>query len=135
MDEDQTRIRAEFKTMKTTVREVLAADARSRNDDKWLIIQTLRRIGKDVRIEGSPYNDGDETSHIIWVIPVNELGTIPSFETIRRVRAEIQNVDGEYLPTDPVVLLKRKIREAVIRQYYQGQTILQEYLDLVYNVK
>ena len=44
-----------------------------------------------------------------------------SASTIVRCRREIQNDDGEFLPTDKSVLSKRRIKEEAIRDYYSSE--------------
>ena len=39
-------------------------------------------------------------------------------ESITRVRREIQNVDGEFLPTEPSIIVQRGIQEVLIRKWY-----------------
>jgi hypothetical protein len=76
-----------MKTVRDFVEEVMREDERSRNDDKWLIIQTLRKMGFDVYID------------------YDQLEELPAFETITRCRRKIQE-EGE-LQADSEV---RKVR-------------------------
>ncbi len=60
------------------VKELMRKDPRCRTDDKWLIIQTLRKLGFDFYID---YRD---------------LKDIPAFETITKSRRKIQNEENLY---------------------------------------
>lgn len=112
--------------MKEVVREVLKDFVRSRNDDNFLIVEVWRR-------EGVPLSEGVGG---VSIGPIRDPCELPSTETICRVRREIQNVNGEFLPTDPEVLFKRKVKMEVIRTYYgEGSSEYGSYLDVVYGVK
>jgi hypothetical protein len=86
----------ELRTVAKIVREELANDERARNDDKWLTWKVMRHF-----------------TNII--IPFEDFVKMPSFESIRRVRQKIQNIDNEFLPTYPTVI-KRRLRERTIKQ-------------------
>ena|SRR3990167_256932 len=101
----------EFEETKKIVSALLQKEDRCRNDDRWLIFRFMEHRGIDIKIENNTMRLN---------IDLDKFGDIPNFETIRRVRAEIQNVDGKYLPTDPKVLIKRRIREGLIRDYYSN---------------
>ena len=56
-------------------------------------------------------------------------------ESITRVRREVQNVDGEFLPTDPMILVQRGIQEDLIRRYYgEKHSVTLKYFDSKYGV-
>lgn len=93
MTEDNTI--PEFRRVKDVVRQVLQAEVRARNDDKYLTWCVLNRMGFKVFMDFKTFND------------------MPSFETIRRARQRIQNNDGEYMPTDSLVKRKRAKRERI----------------------
>ena len=71
----------ELRTIKETVKEVMTQDSKTRNNDKWLILQTLRKLGFKVYVDYS------------------QLKNMPSFESITRSRRHIQNKDYDLLPT------------------------------------
>ena len=71
----------ELRKLKDVVHEVMTQDPKTRNSDKWLIIQVLRKLGFKIYVD---YKD---------------LKNMPSFESITRVRRDIQNKDFELLPT------------------------------------
>lgn len=58
--------------VKDAVEQCLDEDERARNDDKWLIIQVLRKMGFDV------------------FIPYGKLKDMPAFESITRCRRKLQ---------------------------------------------
>lgn len=103
---------------KRMVRKVLKEHLRARNSDLWLLFTIwTQEQGIDIKVPENAVND--------LILP----------ETIRRVRQQIQNTEGKYLPTDPQVMYSRKIKEEVLRRYYSNnQTILQEYMEYKYGV-
>ena len=90
----------EFKTTKALVIKLLDTEERCRNDDKFLTFRVFEEIS---RANG----EGIFLSFKIWE-------KFPSFATIKRLRAKIQNVDGQYLPTSEEVIKKRKQRQRTI---------------------
>lgn len=88
----------EFNTVYKLVRQLLEQDDRCRNDDKWLTYRVMRHF---TRI----------------YIPFEDFEKIPAFETIKRCRAKIQNKEGDLIPTDPKVLIRRKIRSNNIKKW------------------
>jgi len=100
----------EIKLVGELVLELLRTDTRARNDDKYLTFRVLQRILKqsDYRLSFS----------------LTDLAKLPAFETIKRVRAKIQNVDKKFLPTTRDARIKRHIREEDFRAWAgagQGQ--------------
>jgi hypothetical protein len=89
--------KAEFKTVKAIVEFLLKSDERCRNDDKWLTYRVFRYFTK-------------------IYIPFEDFSKIPAFETVKRTRAYIQNVEKKYIPTDLNVLAKRQRREQEVKQ-------------------
>jgi len=81
------------------VREELRSDIRARNEDKWLTYKIMRKF--------TP-----------MYLKFEDFCKIPSFETIRRTRQQIQNGDKLYPPTSEEVLAKRQKREKVFREYF-----------------
>lgn len=78
--------------IKKIVRELLREDPRCRTDDKWLIIQVLRKLGFS-----------------FW-IDYRDLNKIPAFETITRCRRQIQNNENEFndfIPEEGVTYEKK----------------------------
>ena len=71
----------ELNTIKEITREVMRTDSKTRNSDKWLILQVLRKMGFNIYVDYSQLQD------------------MPSFESITRARRFIQNNDKELLPT------------------------------------
>lgn len=64
--------------VKEVVEQLLKEDPRCRNDDKWLIIQTLKKLG---------FN--------FW-IDYRDLKDIPAFESITRCKRTIQHQENKY---------------------------------------
>jgi len=82
--------------VKDAVEEVLKTDERSRDDDKYLILTVLRKMGFNV------------------FIPFEKLDVMPSFESITRCRRKFQE-KGLY-PPNPVIAEKRKEEEQKMRR-------------------
>lgn len=81
----------EFETVRDLVRDLLKKEPRCRNDDKWLIYRVM--------------------SHFTRVfIPYDDFDKFPSYESVSRCRRKIQYDEGLFLPTDPDVLRKRRIK-------------------------
>ena len=68
--------------IKKIVEEILEEDEQARDNDTWLIIQVIRKMGFKIYVD---YSDLDK---------------LPKFETIRRHRQHIQNDHHRFLPTD-----------------------------------
>ena len=79
------------------IRAVLASDPKSRNSDIRLTQMIWWRYHQDkvMSFNGSAY------------IKFEDLFELPREDNIKRIRAKIQNVLKEYLPTDPEVARKR----------------------------
>ena len=118
----EKEIKEEFDLVKDKVLEFMRDDERCRNDDKWLTIKVIRHFIE--KAGGTLY------------ISFDKLCEIPAFETIKRNRANIQNVQHRLLPTDPKVLIRRKIRQSAIREYYCSDTkIINDYETLKYGLE
>ena len=64
--------------LKKVVEELLKEDPRCRHDDKWLIIQTLKKLGFD------------------FYIDYRKLKDIPAFESITRSKRIILNQENKF---------------------------------------
>lgn len=109
------RTKREFSKIKDVVAEVLKETERARNEDSWLILCVLQRMGQDVE---PVYDPALRRTVIVWRIV--DIRDVVSFETITRCRRQVQNGEGRYLPTSPEVLLKRRIRQDAVREHYGG---------------
>ena len=83
------------------VLDLLKDDVRCRNDDKWLTYRVMRFFTN-------------------IYIPFEDFKKIPAFETIKRCRAKIQNVDQLYLPTEEQVIRRRKQRSKIFRNQFNN---------------
>lgn len=88
------------KELKEQVRDVMEDKKGCRNSDRFLIWYFWNYK------EGLDIEDYDSVQE----------GAQPS--TLIRKRREIQNEDGDLLPTKPEVLKQRKIKEEEIREFY-----------------
>jgi hypothetical protein len=76
----------------------LKEDERCRNDDKWLTYKVFR-----------------EFTNIY--IPFEDFKKLPAFETVKRCRAKIQNVEHKFMPTSEEVRKKRRMREEDFKKW------------------
>lgn len=86
----------EFSKVSDLVFFLLSSDERCRNDDKWLTYRVMTFFTK-------------------IYIPFEDFNKIPAFETIKRTRAKIQNVDKKFLPTSDEVINKRQNRQKEVK--------------------
>jgi hypothetical protein len=91
--------------VKDAVEECLSEDERARNDDKWLIIQVLRKMKFDV------------------FIPYGKLKDMPAFESITRCRRKLQE-EGMYLADEKIIEKRDKERNNMtkIEDWFGGKT-------------
>lgn len=83
------------------VERVLANDERARNNDLWLILCVWQ-----------------DMQHIKLYVPYNKLKEMMPAETITRARRKIQHDKNLYPPTDDKVILRRRIKQRVLRNYF-----------------
>lgn len=88
----ETYTEYEFKQVSELVEKLLANEIRCRNDDKWLTFRVMQHYTK-------------------IFIAFEDFDKIPAFETIKRCRAKIQNVEKRFLPTNEKVIRRRKQRQ------------------------
>jgi len=84
----------EFKTVKALVLNLLETIPRCRNDDKYLTYMVMRNFTN-------------------IYINFNDFEKMPSFETIKRARAKIQNNEGLFPPTSEIAIKRRKRQSEV----------------------
>ena len=100
--------KVQIKTLKMKVETVLENYPETRNDDIALTIQVWRVFHKEkLNFE---------------YVKLSDLVQLPREDNIKRVRAQIQNKEKRFLPTDWEVAKKRQIneenwREAMSRYY------------------
>jgi hypothetical protein len=111
MDEESV-IEAQ-KKVEALVYELLARDERARNDDVWLVIQAWRKMG------------------VYVLLSDNDTSRITSAESITRQRRKIQNTNGEFLPTDPQVLVQRRVKEDILRRYFGEDSVVYRMWDTI----
>lgn len=99
---------AELKKYKEKVYAILRDSEAARNSDGVLMAHYINVYHPNlVKMD----EEGDK------VIKLKNLKALPPFENIRRVRQIIQNVNNEFLPTDPSVRKNRRIKEENWREY------------------
>lgn len=90
----------ELTTIKDIVKSILEVNPKTRNSDKWLIIETLRAMGFKIYID---YKD---------------LEACPSFETIRRTRQKLQE-ENPNLSADEEIQEQRDNRRNEFKEYFK----------------
>lgn len=102
-----------WKDFKQKVKDVMTDFEETRNDDTLLMFYFWKVSGFTVELD----------KHNIMVnIEREDLDILPKPESICRCRREIQNTDGELLPTHMQVADKRRIGEDVMRRYYRNDS-------------
>ena len=122
VDAVRTAVVSELVSARDIVLECLKDDSRCRNDDHWLMLKVWQRQGLVIMIDYQRWKECFST------------------ETIRRVRQDIQSTHndspGLYLPTDPMVLIRRKVKECAIRDFYGTNSwVLSEFRTRKFGVK
>jgi len=119
MEETEKRIEQEFATAKKLVEEVLAEDKRARNSYLWLILGVWQK-----------------KQQIKIFIPYEQIGDMIAPETITRAARIIQNEECRFPPTDPKVMVRRRIREEIIRSMFgENSWEYNEFRKLKYKIK
>lgn len=94
-------------TLKNKVLERLKNCNKCREDDAHLTMHVWVKYHS-----GKIHMDGEK--HYVYL---SDIGDLPREDHVKRVRAIIQNVDNQYLPSNPEVRRKRKIAESDWRKY------------------
>jgi len=101
MDEELTSTEAEIEGIKVLVEGVLIRHPETRNSDKellyWCWVQSKWGIEK--------------------ILSLEDFLHFPNFESIRRCRQAF-NEEGAFLPTDPEVFKKRRLRAEDFRRIF-----------------
>ncbi len=100
-------------TTKQVVEDILKEYPRTRDDDFLLVIHTYVRLGFAKRIPTGVN------------INFNLIENAPSFETITRIRREIQNSENRFLPSQNVQE-KRSLKRDIITSYYSSKRTVAE---------
>jgi len=98
----ETDVAQKLKTVKERVEYILENYPEARNDDFYLYLIYVRLF--EPKLSG-----------YIKYIPFNLVKTATRFETIRRCRQKLQE-QGQYLPTDPKILRKRRKLAEIYRK-------------------
>lgn len=85
---------------------VLSSNVEARNDDKLLIFNVCKNLNVPLSAKGE------------LIISVEQLGNLPSFESIRRLRQKIQNEERRFLPTYGNVLCRRGFTQETVRSVF-----------------
>lgn len=122
----------ELHDCRSLVRDILSDSPHCRNSDKLLCFKVWQRQGITLSISENSIS----CRYVANGVDTEGLTELYNPESIIRVRAEIQNKNGEFLPTDPQILICRKFKESEIRKYYgEGNMVLSEWQNLRYGVR
>lgn len=86
-------------TLKKVVMKVMKDDSINRNCDKWLVINVLKELGFLIKVE------------------IDQVRHMPSFETLTRLRREIQNTDGELFADEEVQEMRDSKEDKIYSRY------------------
>lgn len=98
-----------IKNLKDKVRRVLSLFPETRNSDIELTIRIWREHFPSKIVHSEKYNDD--------FVRLKDLFELPREDNIKRVRAVIQNVENEYLPTSSKIAEQRKINMDTWHKY------------------
>ncbi|HUS51269.1 MAG TPA: hypothetical protein VMZ91_13965 [Candidatus Paceibacterota bacterium] len=82
-----------IESLKSVVSRVLKRNEESRNDDRILILEVLRELGFKIYID------------------YNYLSAMPQFESITRIRRDLQNNDRVYSPNEETIKRRERLNE------------------------
>ena len=91
----------DIRTLKDRVDFILETIPPTRNSDKLLTIHVWQKFHSDL-LDVS--HDGQRKR---VMIPIEKVMDLPSQDGIKRVRADIQNVEKRFPPTDPEIAKER----------------------------
>lgn len=100
-----------IKNLKDKVWCLLRDHPKARDSDQWATIKLWTILFPHLIDYTDPKNPK---------IALKDIMNMPREDNVKRVRAIIQNVDGEFLPTSEEVAKQRKINMDVWRSYTNG---------------
>jgi len=101
------------------VEEALQRKKSCRNSDEFLVWYIKKYLLSDGSPDQGPESGKDLNQY-------QQFKSQPGMRTLIRKRAEIQNDEGRFPPTDPEVAEQRKIKEEVIWQEYSSDAEILE---------
>ena len=99
------RKRKELSMTSEIVRELLVKDEKARNSDNYLYLQVIKKLSDETGISI------DNMGLVYFLENLSNL-PFPCFETVRRVRAKVQELHPEFGSSERVKYFKAKNREA-----------------------
>jgi|TARA_R100000005_G_scaffold25213_1_gene11162 hypothetical protein len=106
----------EFEKVKDRVLRHLKDNPSTRNSDKVLYYSIMKEVYYD-HIASNPTDEQKRNfNDLLWTL----LNKTPNLESIRRIRQKIQ-ADCVFMPTDPAVKKKRKMREDNFYDYFSSE--------------
>ena len=108
-EEEISKRKGQSDTIKFNIINLMKADERCRNDDKWLLF----RYGKDIM-------------KMDWNV-FEQWERMPSIESVRRIRQMVQNTAGLFLPTNEETRESRGIQEQAWRRWVMEEKLIYGY--------
>jgi len=111
-------VKKELERCKEVVERILSQNQRARNDDRFLVWKF--------------WHDYDKVNIFI---PYEEFCRLTPIESITRARRLVQNELGRYLPDDPAISVRRRIKEEIIRKWFkENQWYISEWKKLKFKI-
>ena len=95
----------DIKTLKAQIRKILKEFPKTRNSDKLLTMRLWEKFYVKL-LDYYPLKR-------CWVVKIENIMELPAQDSIKRIRAWVQNGDKEFLPTNWEVAEKRGWKEEV----------------------
>jgi hypothetical protein len=92
-----------FDKLINTVEFILKQEPETRNSDDYLVYCVWCKVEDATKADGIHLN-------------LTKLKALPSYDTISRIRRKFQE-ESMYLPTNPAVIRKRRIKEEQMREW------------------
>lgn len=109
------QVEYELGNAKKVIAKVLAKNKIARNNDQWLILLTWLKTNciRKTNLNGK---DG-------FFLAIDNIPNLLMPSSITRARRILNYEEGKYLPDDPKVLLRRKIREGKYYEHFAKKLI------------
>ena len=107
--------------LKIQILEILEKYPKSRDSDQWLTIKLWcvyfpSRIHEEV----IAYDEDDKATKTKKYIYLDDIMELPREDDVKRIRAVIQNVEKQFLPTSWAVAKQRKIKQEEWEYYIRN---------------
>lgn len=114
------------------MREILQEEAKELKENWELNFTTARLIVEGMLKQFEEARNDDE--FLIRLVKI--INSKIKSETITRARRIIQNVEGKYLPTMPAIMVRRHLKEEMVRAYFGAKSKeYQWFYEIKYSIK